>query len=219
MELWNLRGTEAVGGHDTEIVGKPKLIETDAGPAVEFDGLGDALVVKSNPLAGNEAFTIEVTFQPYSGGAAEQRFFHIQEEGSQNRLLFETRLTARDEWILDAFIQVGETGYVHFDENITHAIGPWYHVAIVVGDGWFRNYTNGELEMESKISFVPQTQGQTSIGVRLNRAYWYKGAMRTVRFSPEPLVPAAFACTDMGGSPGSMIQPSHARCSRPPHRS
>ena len=105
---WNLSIIESVGDHDTEIVGNPTLIGTDAGTAVEFDGVGDALVVNTNPLVELDTFTAEVVFQPYPGGLIEQRFFHIQEDGSENRLLFETRLTASNEWFLDTFIRVGD---------------------------------------------------------------------------------------------------------------
>ena len=192
MILWNLSEMDAVGGHDTEIVGQPKPIDTGAGTAVEFDGAGDALVVDTNPLVGLQTFTAELIFQPYPGGLSAQRFFHIQENDSESRLLFETRLTDSNEWILDAFIRVGEQGYVLFDEQSRHTIGPWYHVAIVVGDGLFRSYTNGELELETEIDFVAQNQGRTSLGVRMNRVCWYRGAMRTARFSPQPLAPADF---------------------------
>ena len=192
MDLWDLSEMDAVGGHETEIVGQPKRIATDEGTAVEFDGAGDALVVDNNPLAGLQAFTAELIFQPYPGGLTEQRFFHIQENDSESRLLFETRLTDSNEWILDAFIKVGKRGYVLFDQESRHAIGPWHHVAIVVGDGVFRSYTNGELELETEIDFVAQERGKTSLGVRMNRICWYKGAMRTARFSPQPLAPADF---------------------------
>ena len=186
---------DAVGGHETEIVGQPKRIDTDAGTAVEFDGAGDALVVDTNPLAGFQEFTAELIFQPYPNGLTAQRFFHIEENDSESRLLFETRLTGNNEWILDAFIKVGEQGYVLFDEESRHTIGPWYNVAIVVGDGLFRSYTNGELELETKIDFVALNPGKTSLGVRMNRVCWYKGALRAARFSPQPLGPADFLGT------------------------
>ena len=192
MDAWNLSDMESVGGHHTEIVGTPKLIDTDAGAAVEFDGVGDALVVDTNPLAGLIEFTAEVIFQPYPEGLSAQRFFHIQEEGSDNRVLFETRLTANNQWFLDTFIAAGEGGQALFAEDFEHELDSWYHAAIVVADGLFRHYVNGELELEAKLDFVPQGQGQTSVGVRHNRVCWYKGAMRSARFSSRTLVPAEF---------------------------
>ena len=41
MKEWNLSSMDSVGGHETEIVGSPRLIATDTGRAVEFDGVGD----------------------------------------------------------------------------------------------------------------------------------------------------------------------------------
>ena len=192
MAVWDLSDMESVGGHPTEILGTPGRIDTDSGTAVEFDGEGDALVVGANPLAGLDAFTVEIVFQPYPEGLAAQRFFHIQEDGSDNRLLFETRLTEDGRWFLDTFIKAGEANCALFAEEFEHALGPWYHVALVVGDGAMRHYTNGELELEAEIPFVPLGPGQTSVGVRFNRVCWYKGAMRTVRFSPRPLAPGEF---------------------------
>ena len=192
MALWNLSDIESVGGHPTEIVGAPRPIDTDSGSAVEFNGTDDALVVDANPLAGLDAFTVEIVFQPYPDGPTAQRFFHIQEDGSDNRLLFETRLTGDGRWFLDTFIKAGEANCALFAEQFEHALGPWYHVALVVGDGAMRHYTNGELELEAEIPFVPLGTGQTSVGVRFNRVSWYKGAMRTVRFSSRPLAPGEF---------------------------
>jgi hypothetical protein len=189
---WNLDNMESIDGCRTEIVGAPRLIDTDSVPAIEFDGVGDALVVDANPLAGLDTFTAEILFRPYPNGPSAQRFFHIQEDGSDNRLLFETRLTADEGWFLDTFISSEGEGYVQFAENFVHPLGPWYHAAIVVADGMFRHYVDGELELETEIAFTPLGRGQTSIGVRYNRASWYRGAIRTARFSSRPLAPDEF---------------------------
>jgi hypothetical protein len=37
--------------------------------------------------------------------------------------------------------------------------------------------------------------GQMSIGVRLNQVFWYKGAIREVRFHPVALAPAVLQRT------------------------
>ena len=189
MHLWKLDNLDSIDGYKTEVLGSPRIIDSDDGAAVEFDGENDALVVDVNPLAGLAEFTAELVFRPYADGPTAQRFFHIQEDDNDSRLLFETRLTANNEWILDAFINTGGKGYVLFIESHRHPIGHWYHVAIVVGGGMFRSYTNGEAEAESAITFVPQKEGRTSIGVRMNLLSWFKGAMRSARFSPSALKP------------------------------
>ena len=62
-------------------MGHPRVIDTPIGKAVEFNGVDDALVVDVHPLAGAETFTWEAVFRP-DGGQAEQRWFHLQESGS-----------------------------------------------------------------------------------------------------------------------------------------
>ena len=83
------------------------MIDAPGGKAIAFDGVGDSLLLNTNPLAGAEAFTLEAVFRPETGGEKEQRWFHIQEDNSENRVLLETRLVG-DEWFLDTYIRSGE---------------------------------------------------------------------------------------------------------------
>ena len=69
-----------IGGHKTEVLGHPAVIESPYGKAVEFHGDGDAVIVPEHPLAGAKAFTWEVIFRPDSGGAEAQRFFQLPRE-------------------------------------------------------------------------------------------------------------------------------------------
>src|ERR1035438_366228 len=85
-EVWKFDSIARVGGHAVRAEGHPHVIETPAGKAVEFGGGDDALFVDVHPLAGAEAFTWEVIFRPDTGGAAEQRFFHLQETGAATRI-------------------------------------------------------------------------------------------------------------------------------------
>jgi len=58
----------------------------------------------------------------------------------------------------------------------------------VVYDGKvLRHFINGEKEMEGPVDFPPSASGKMSLGVRLNRVYWYKGAIGEVRFHPRAL--------------------------------
>lgn len=45
-----------------------------------------------------------------------------------------------------------------------------------------RQLVNGNLELEAAIAFRPLSAGRVSIGARLNRVFWFKGAIRSVRF-------------------------------------
>ena len=89
---------ERIGGHPATILGHPKVIDTPRGKAIQFKGIDDAMFLPVHPLAGFETFTWEVVFRSDSGGAPEQRFFHLEEQDpktgqdTNTRLLFETRL-------------------------------------------------------------------------------------------------------------------------------
>lgn len=191
-EVWMLDNLETIGGHDVHIEGDPVVIETPHGKAIEFDGMGDGLFLDVHPLAGMTEFTAEVVFKPYAGGSPEQRFFHMQEDASESRVMFETRLPEDGLWFLDTFIKSGEVGTVLYAEEHRHGIGPWYHAAIVVDGSSFRHYVNGALELDEKIAYQAQQSGKTSLGVRLNRVHWFKGAIRMVKFTPRALAPEEF---------------------------
>jgi hypothetical protein len=153
--------------------------------------VGDSLLLNTNPLAGAEAFTVEAVFRPEAGGAKEQRWFHIQEDNSENRVLLETRLVG-DEWFLDTYIRSGENNRTLFAENFKHPLGAWCHVALVFDGKEMRHYVEGREEMSGPLTISPLTAGKTSIGVRMNRVYWFKGAVQKVRFTFRALQPSEF---------------------------
>ncbi len=189
---WQLDNLKSVGGHPVTVVGEPVVIETPDGKAIEFDGVDDALFFDVHPLAGWTAFTVEIIFLPATEGPPEQRFFHMQEKGSESRVMFETRVVDGDRWFLDTFINTGRDKVALYAEDHRHPTGKWHHAALVVGERRFRHYVNGELELEEELDYRVQQDGKTSIGVRINRVDWFKGAIRTIRFTPRPLAPEAF---------------------------
>ena len=46
--------------------------------------------------------------------------------------------------------------------------------------------------MSTEIDFAPHGPGRTSLGVRQNLVYWYKGAIRKARFTRAVLSPEQF---------------------------
>ena len=96
VEIWNFDRLDRIGGHPTTVMGDPRVVDTPVGKAIEFDGVDDALLVDVHPLAGAETFTWEAIFRP-DGGRPAQRWFHLQETGSEDRLLFEIRVVD-DRW-------------------------------------------------------------------------------------------------------------------------
>ena len=77
-----------------------------------------------------------------------------------------------------------------FIEN--HPLAAWYHVAMVYDGKELKSYVNGALEGTGPLQFSPQGAGHSSVGVRINRMYYFKGAVRQARFTPRALPPREF---------------------------
>ena len=63
---WNVNNLTAIGGHPAFVIGEPKLINTPAGKAVEFDGKS-GLILETNPMAGYQQWTMETLVRPDGG--------------------------------------------------------------------------------------------------------------------------------------------------------
>jgi hypothetical protein len=189
-ETWRFDRLDRVGGHETTVLGNPRVVDSPLGPVVEFDGEDDALLLPVHPLAGATTFTWEAIFRP-DGGRREQRWFHLQEEGSENRMLFEIRV-AGQEWFLDsfAFSATGEKALINRDSR--YPVGAWYHVASVYDGRVFSNYVNGVRQGSFDIALTPQGRGRTSVGVRITLVDYFKGAIHSSRFTRRALAPAEF---------------------------
>lgn len=190
---WRFDRLDQVGGVPVRIEGAPALVDAPGGKAVYFDGVHDALFIDQHPLAGAATFTFEAVFRP-DGGAFEQRWFHLAADDAGptgGRFLFEIRVQG-DEWYLDAFTTgPGYKQTLIFPER-RHAVGRWYHVAQSFDGRVYRAYVNGQLQGEAALDFHPQGPGKASVGVRMNRVNYFKGAIREARFTHAALEPAQF---------------------------
>jgi hypothetical protein len=153
--------------------------------------VSDGLFFEQSPLAGLHAFTLEVLFRPDSGGLPEQRFLHMGEMNG-DRVMLETRLTPGNEWYLDAHIRSGDSALTLIDKGRLHSLGLWYHIAVVVRDGSMEVFLNGRLELHGGIPFKAFADGRTSLGVRQNKRYWFKGAIGRIRITPARVEPEGF---------------------------
>lgn len=187
---WVLSEILRSGRQGMRILGNPKIVKSEFGDAVRFDGKKDAIFLDETPLFGLEQFTIEMIFRPDVKGDFEQRFFHSGEI-SGDRLLIEIRTTSKD-WYLDSFIKCGEIGETLIEPKLLHPLGKWYHIAFVVNKGELSSYVNGVKELEGQMKMTPLGKGQTSIGVRQNEISWFKGAIYKVRINPVALEPESF---------------------------
>lgn len=189
--VWNIDNLKRTAGNKAIVSGVPIVIDTPKGKAVQFDGIDDGIFLDINPIAGASEFTIEIIFLPDSGGNKEQRFLHFGEVQG-NRVLIETRLTEDNRWFLDTFIKCGESERTLYAENFLHPVGEWYHAALVYDGKRMQHFVNREKELKGIIDYVPMKTGQTSIGCRMNKVYWFKGAIKKVRITHRALSPQEF---------------------------
>jgi len=189
--VWKLENPAKVGGHVTTVYGAPQ-VATEAGvKALVFNGTSDGLLVPVNPLAGWAQFTVEVLIKPDGVADEEQRFMHIQ-DSRESRIMIETRVTKDKRWALDTFLFTDKDhNRPLLDKALLHPADQWHWVALVYDGKKMANYVNGVKELEGDVAFSPMLAGQLSVGVRQNLVYWYKGAIREVRFHPVALAPAA----------------------------
>ncbi len=174
------------------MLGQPSVVEAPTGRGLWFDGAHDGIVLPCHPLMGAEQFTVEVIFCPASGGAPEQRFFHMQEDAADDRILLETRLTSRGTWYLDTYVQSASASQAQLARDHEHPLDAWYRAALVYDGQEMRHYVDGVLELAHPLACQPPRAGRTSIGVRLNRVFWYRGAVCAARFTRRALGSEAF---------------------------
>ncbi|MEO9476201.1 MAG: LamG domain-containing protein [Cyclobacteriaceae bacterium] len=172
------------------IKGDPRVVETSYGQSVYFDGVDDAIFSADMPLDSLEAFTIEMIFYPDTAGSFEQRVVHIGEV-FEGRMLMEIR-AEDDQWYFDGFVSSAGNNKALIDETLTHPLGQWHHVALVVTPEVLQTYVNGTLELEEPYTYKGIQTGSSSIGVRRNEISWFKGMIHRIRISPVPLAPSAF---------------------------
>lgn len=184
--IWKLSDLKKNLPGGFEILGNPQKITSVVGSAIHFDGHNDAFIYNENPLDGLRKFTIEVIMKPDSNGPFAQRFLHFGEPDGR-RVLLEIRNTGNT-WYLDAFLN-SVSSLVLSDSSKTHPDGEWYNVSFIVDDGEMDTYVNGSHELSGRVGFEPFNGGKTSIGVRLNRKYWYRGDIYEIRITPDKLNP------------------------------
>ena len=148
------------------------------------------------PLAGAATFTWEAIFRP-DGGETEQRWFHLSELDpatgldTDNRMLFEIRV-AGDKWFLDSFNQSGSASKALMNRTALHPLGAWYHVASVYDGTQFSNYVDGVREGAADLHLTPHGAGRASVGTRINKVFYFKGAVHLARFTRRALAPSEF---------------------------
>jgi hypothetical protein len=150
-KIWTFDRLDKIGGVSATALGHPKVIKTPVGKAVQFNGLDDALFINQHPLAGIQTFTWEAIFRPDSGGAAEQRWFHLAEQDpktgadTDTRFLFEIRVI-KNQWALDAFVHTSAVNQPILNTSKLYPLDTWHAVAQVYDGKEFSSYVDGELQ-------------------------------------------------------------------------
>lgn len=191
--VWRFDSLSSIGGMKPSLLGHPRVVDS----AIEFNGKDDAIFLDLHPLAGATTFTWEALFRPDHDGSPEQRFFHLSEKDpktgadTQVRMLFETRIR-KGQWCLDSYVYSAKGGLALLNCDKLHALDKWYVAAVTYDGKKLRNYVNGELQGEGDLRFAPQGAGHSSIGTRIDRRDYFKGAVRMSRFTRRALQPAEF---------------------------
>ena len=189
--VWKLDSVASIGGQKPQVLGTPQVMDAAAGgPAIRFNGRSDGLILPLNPVAGWTKFTIEVLVRPDADGPQAQRFLHIA-DGRGSRILLETRTAEGRSWILDAFLRCGKDHRTLRNRARRHPAEKWAWVALVYDGNQMTDYVNGVRELDGRVAFPSMATGTISLGMRLNRIFWFKGCLKEVRFHPTALAPEA----------------------------
>ncbi len=203
---WRFDNLTRIGGMQVSAVGTPQPVDTPIGKAVHFEGhgntnsgdpqsgnpTGDALFLNTAPLSGDALYTFEVIFRPSSKGAPAQRFFHMQDNNSQSRRMFEIRIV-NNQWCLDTVgidLRGGPEQHgvaIACDAAHLHPLDQWYAVAATYDGKFLRGYVNGELQAEFAVTLAPLPPGTTSVGTRIDKRDFFTGDIYAARFTPAVL--------------------------------
>jgi hypothetical protein len=181
--VWTLDNTQSIGGQTPTVLGNPE----PADGALCFDGVDDALILPSHPLAGLAAFTVEVRFFPASIGPPEQRFIHMQEAATVNRAMIETRIGSDGTWHLDTYLRSGTAELTLIDPLNTHPADSWHWAALSYENGTQKHFVDAHEELSGAVEFAPLAAGEMSIGTRLNQVDWFQGCASELRFHARAL--------------------------------
>ena len=185
--VWKFAGLERIGGHAVTTSGSPSIVDEDRASSMCFKGEPDAALLAVNPIAGSGSFTIEALIKPRAGGAAEQRFLHIEDERAA-RVLLELRMVSPREWALDTFLfDSPDSRLTLLDRTRVHSTDEWHWVALTYDGTTMTHYVDGARELQGNLAFRAMGPGRMSLGVRLNKVSWYQGCMREIRFTPRAL--------------------------------
>ena len=183
QSIWRIDNLDAhrrprgEGGRRARVV-----VQTDAGPAVEFDGADDGLVldVESARRAARVHHRGRLSSrQPTARGTALPAL--RRRRHSENRALIELRMLPGGRWCARHLPAARRRRLTLLDRERTHPAG-----RVARGGADLRRQDDDALRgrrarrARGDVAFTPLAAGRTSIGVRQNRVSWFKGRIRAV---------------------------------------
>ena len=206
--IWRFDNLKHVGGFKMEVEGKPRIVKSPIGKALHFDGKHDSVLIDGRALVGASTFTVEAIFKPEDGPFA-QRFMQVGEtdpvtgldspaDGSSDnnpRFMFEVRV-ADGYWYLDTYLKSKTSAQALIFPEKRYPLDRWYAVAQTYDGKTYRAYVDGVLQGEADVSFTPHGPGRVRIGARMNRVFYFTGAIAAARFTDHALTPDALLKVD-----------------------
>ncbi len=202
--IWDIDNLSSIGGFAVTAFGNPKVISTENGNALEFNGsattapatnAGDRIQIKGNPLAdANTEFTIEMLFQPYATETDfAPRVFHIcRPDSMSGPRVMTMEIRSTNTWTTDFYIK-SVTGSGRMG-TVSYPTGKWMHMAMTCKNNVMNGYVNGVLDVTytgTAYTGLPAT-AEVSLGGRMNNVNYFKGAIRRMIFTPLALEPSQF---------------------------
>lgn len=186
--IWTLQDAKQVGGFAPTVWGAPQVMGDGS---MHFDGKRDGLLLLVNPIAGWGKFTVATLIRPESDAPEAQRFFCIDDDHGE-RLTLETRVVAGQGWYVDSLLQGGTPPpaggrCVLIDPKKMHPLDQWAWVELTYDGRTMATWVDGVHELAGELAFAPMSAGKTSVGVRINQVFWYKGQIKEVRYYPAAL--------------------------------
>ncbi len=152
--------------------------------ALGFDGRHDGLLLAENLLECRTSFEIVAEFFPSSGGKQEQRFFHIQADSSDDRILMETRLTADGQWYADSCVVSGEDVVILVDPTQLHPLDRWYRYTLSYDGNVLFHRIDDVTECSRGLPGLRTPRGGvTAIGLRATGDHFFCGCIHQITLS------------------------------------
>ena len=106
-------------------------------------------------------------------------------------MLFEIRIVD-GQWCLDSFATTAGQRLTLLNCKLLHPLGKWYRVTAVYDGKQLRNYVDDELQGSGELQLGPQLAGHSSVGTRIDKRDYFKGAVLMARMSRQALSPEKF---------------------------